>query len=159
MHTFVAIIGSRNSGKSTIIKSLTGCPTGQFRDTVGDAATGRSIFVVGSSPQEVALPLLKLRKILKQAANDPLCNGVVIALQPTFPSKRLSMEQVFSEATAHNFTVFAYVLDPEHSGASGQTAGVNFRLAHIGVKARVLDARRFAHINAAAINARAKIAS
>jgi hypothetical protein len=157
MRPFVAIIGGRNSGKSTIIKSLTGCPSGRFRGAVRDKVTGATIEVIASSPQEQALSLGALRAILRRAAADRRCNGVVCALQPSRPRIRLSLEDVLLEALAHRFAIHAFVLDPEHTGHSGRMATMQKRLPPAGRPPRRLDARRFAHQSAVAINARTQI--
>lgn len=159
MKPFVAVIGSRNSGKSTIIRSLTGAKSGQFRGVITDNSTGRTIEVIGSSPQEQALTLVQLRAILRRAANAAVCNGVVCALQPTLPSKRLSMEQVFHEAASFGFLIHAYVLDPGYAGSSGSSSQVVRRVKAAGYSARTLNGQRFAQVNAATINRATKVAA
>lgn len=159
MPTFVAVIGSRNSGKSTIIRSLTGCPSGQYRGSVQDGSTGRAIEVIGSSPQEKALSLAQLRAILKRAAQNSACNGVVCALQPTFPRERLSIEDVLAEALAQGFAVHTFILDPEHLGTTGNMNTVKPRLPKGISPPTALDARRFAYLNASIIHARTNIAA
>ncbi|WP_198389559.1 hypothetical protein [Burkholderia ubonensis] len=158
MQIFIAIIGGRNAGKSTIIKSLTGCPSGQYRGSVQDLVTKKSIEVIGSSPQEQAMSRADLRAILKRAAGNALCNGIVCALQPKKTRTRLSMEDVLQEALAYGFKVHAYVLDPDRSGSHSPPT-VLTQLKTAQVKVRTLDARRFAQINAATINKHTKIAS
>ena len=159
MKPFIAVIGSRNSGKSTIIRSLTGAKFGQFRGTIQDMATTRTIEVIGSSPQEKGLSLTDLRAVLKKAASNASCNGVVCALQPTFPSKRLSMEQVLQEAASHGLKVYAYILDPEYAGSTGNAGPTAVRVKIAGFRSRILDARRFSQINAATISRHTKIAA
>jgi len=159
MKPFIAIIGSRNSGKSTIIRSLTGAKFGQFIGTIQDITTGREIEVIGSSPQESVLSLAELRKIIRKAASNSNCQGVVCALQPTLPTKRLSMEQVLKEAAASGMAVHAYILDPEYGGSTGHATAVAARLRSAGFSSRTLDGRRFAHINAATVNGHTRIAA
>jgi hypothetical protein len=159
MKPFIAIIGSRNSGKSTIIRSLTGAKFGQFRGNIQDKATLRNIEVIGSSPQEKAMLLQDLRKILKKAASMANCNGVVCALQPTRPTVRLSMEDVLQEAGRHRFQVYAYILDPEYSGGAGGAAAIANRVQAAGFASQVLDGRCFAQMNAAIINGQTSIAA
>ena len=156
---FVAVIGNRDSGKSTIIRSLTGARTSQFRGKVMDKATSRTIEVIGSSPQENLLSLSDLRKILKGAASSSACNGVVCALQPTNPRTRLSMERVLQEAIAQGFSVHAFILDPDYAGRAGQETVVTTRLSTIGVIPTRIDSQRFAHLNAAFINKRSRVAA
>ena len=159
MKPFIAIIGSRNAGKSTVLRSLTGAPFGQFRGTIHDPATGRQIEVIGSSPQEKAFSLADLRKVLRKATGSANCQGVVCALQPTIPTKRLSMEQVLQEAAASGMAVHAYILDPEYGGGTGHASSVAARVKSAGFVSRTLDGRRFAHINAAAVNGHTRIAA
>ena len=151
MSMFIAIIGNRNSGKSTIIKSLTGCPTGQFRGSITDRATSRIVEIIGSSPQEKALSLTELQKILRRGLK-PNCNGVICALQPTNPSKRLSLEDVMQTALAFGYQVRPFVLDPEHGGATGNLSKICNRFPTGVLPAVQLDARRFAHLNASIIH-------
>ena len=159
MKPFIAVIGSRDSGKSTIIRSVTGAKFGQFRGTIQDQATRRTIKVIGSSPQEKAMTLQELRKILKAAASKTNCSGVVCALQATRPTVRLSMEVVLQEARSHGFQVHAYVLDPEYSGGTGHASPVASRIHSAGFASQVLDGRRFAQQNAATINGQTNIAA
>lgn len=55
MKPFIAVIGSANSGKSTVIKSLTGCKNGTFRGVIHDNLTGKQVFVCAASPQEMKI--------------------------------------------------------------------------------------------------------
>lgn len=159
MPTFVAVVGSRKSGKSTIIKSLTGCQTSQYRGLVEDYLTRRSIYVVCSSPQEDPLSLLALRKVLTNAAAGANCQGVVMAIQPNKPRKRLTMEAVLREASSHQFQVYVFVIDPGRLGAPKVSAMVAPRLASLGITATILDGRRFSLINAQEINRITQIVS
>lgn len=155
---FVAIIGHRNSGKSTIIQSLTGCPRRGGRDTVVDTASGRTIEVLVSSPQEDAISLAELRRLLAAAKRSELCNGIVCALQPSMPTKRLSLDKVLEEAAAAGFRLSVFVLSRGRNGSALGIASVLPRLPK-GVHPRPLDARRFAHVNAAIVNKYARIVS
>lgn len=159
MKPFIAIIGSRDSGKSTIIRSVTGAKFGQFRGTIQDQATHRTIEVIGSSPQEKAMTLQELRNILKAAVGKASCNGVVCALQPTKPTVRLSMEAVLQEAKNQGLQVHAYILDPEYSSVTGYAAAIASRVHAAGFAFNVLDGRRFAQQNAATINGQTNIAA
>lgn len=158
MKPFVAIIGNRNAGKSTIIRCLTGAKSAQFRGAIFDRTTKRTIEVIGSSPQETSLSLKELQDILNAAANTVTCNGVVCALQPTKPTKRLSMEKVLQEANAYGFQVYAYIIEPEYSGTTGHAITITARLNKAGFKCQIINGQRFAQINAAIINNQTKIA-
>jgi energy-coupling factor transporter ATP-binding protein EcfA2 len=157
MKPFIEIIGSRNSGKSTIIRSLTGAKFGQFRGTITNNDTKRTIEVIGSSPQEMAMDMQELRRILKSAVRSANCNGVVCALQPTRPTVRLSMEAVLLEAKKHGLQVHAYILDPDYSGETGHSATIASRLQEDDFTCQVIDGRKFAHQNADEINEKTHI--
>lgn len=156
---FVAIVGNRNSGKSTIIRSLTGARTGQYRGPVEDRTTSRYIEVIGSSPQENPMSHRELRRILGEALANNQCNGVVCALQPTKPTTRISMEEVLQEAADQGFDIYAFALDPDYSMVSPDFDQIKQRLSRVSVKPIKLDGQRFAHINATLINSRARIVS
>ena len=152
--TVVAVIGPRHSGKSTIIQALTGCKNGVFHGSVEDRTTGKWIEVIASSPQEKHMPDLKAR--MSAAANDPHCLGLVVALQPTHPRKRVSMEDVFEMARGHRAKCYAFAISQPHdeNKADGvEISDVEKRLMNLGIEIPIqpLDARRFAHVNAAVI--------
>jgi hypothetical protein len=162
MKTFIAIIGNRNAGKSSVIKSLTGCPNNSFRGFVEDNRSGASIYVSCGSPQEQPVgleDLADLRATLQEVMFLEGCRGAVMAIQPSVPNTRLSMEAVLAEAMRQNFAVHAYVLDPERNGATGAQASVSVRLKGMGLVALPLDTRRFAHINATIIDTATGIAA
>ena len=52
MKPFIGIIGYANSGKSSIIASLTGCLPSTYHGYVYDKKNDQSIWVYSSSPQE-----------------------------------------------------------------------------------------------------------
>lgn len=162
MKTFVAIIGSRDAGKSTVIKSLTGCENNSSRGFIQDNLNSQSIYVSCGSPQERPKDLENLRKLaalLKQILATANCRGVVMAIQPSRPNTRLSMEAILIEAQKQKFAVYAYVLDPEHAGYTGTLASVSQRLHSLGIQPTALDARRFAHVNSTIINTATRIAA
>ena len=155
---FIAIIAKSKSGKSTIIKTLTGCPTSNYRDFVEDKLTGERIFVICGSPQEQSLSLSQLRTLLKAASSDRACRGVVIAIQPTRPHSRLSMETIFQEAdNCGGFEMNAFIIDPERDGKAASTSSIRTRLGAFDVKIQTLDGRRFALSNAQIINDAARV--
>lgn len=159
MQKFVAVIGNRNSGKSTVIRSLTGCPNSTFRGEVEDITTGESIHVICSSPQERPLTLQELRRILKACTAKRKCRGLVMAIQPTSPTKRLSMEVIFQEVAASgSFQSFAFVLAPGRTGGSPDTAAIAARLKPLKLKPFTLDGGHFAMVNAQLVNKRSRIA-
>lgn len=148
---FVAVIGRSGSGKSTLLKCVTGCKGHSVRDWVIDKATGRWIWVVASSPQEVDLSLAKLRSIIREAQKYPECIGIVMAIQPTQPRKRLSMEDIFLEVDASGaFQNYAYVITDAYNGLPQNPAATKARIlvASPSTKVTDIDARRFGHLNA-----------
>jgi len=98
MKPFIAVVGGRNAGKSTVISSLTGCPSRTYRGFVVDLAANESIYVIASSPQEKPLAAAELTRVLNRVTADPQCHGIVIAIQPSQPYRRLSMEVIFRAA-------------------------------------------------------------
>ncbi len=156
---FVAVVGDRNSGKSTIILALTGCRTNASKRMI-DLVTKKWIYVVAASPQETGMKRATLAGILRKVANSPNCLGLVIALQPSRPRKRLSIKDVLREAVkrkaADEYHLFA-ISHPYNEG--GRRVGTDeieqrFRDAVPGVRPhlRSLDGRRFAYMNATIIS-------
>lgn len=94
MKPFIAVIAKATSGKSTIIKTLTGCGRSNYRGFLKDNLTAETVLVICSSPQEEALTLSELRDLINQAAADTKCRGVVIAIQPTRPNKQRRLRTV-----------------------------------------------------------------
>ncbi len=160
MQKFVAVIGTRNSGKSTVIKSLTGCPLSTFRGHVEDKTTGKTIHVLCNSPQETPLSRMQFRNVVQRAMKDPKSQGLVMAIQPTRPHTRLSLEDIFQEVVSTSaFELHAFILDPARNGGPSTSAAVLARLKAFRAKILVLDGQRFAHINAQLINRRTRVAS
>jgi len=178
---FVGVIGEKNSGKSTIIKSLTGCPCSNFRNRIialnrARPSIFRNIEVLCSSPQEIPLgPALKapftalqrhsqqisnFRTLLQRAAGSSF-NGLVSAIQPTNPRVRISMDEMFGLAIAMGFQCHAFILNPGNRKDSGAPIPeVRQRLIISGVSPRhisIVDARKFAIINAQMIRRRSSI--
>lgn len=153
--SFVAVIGHRRSGKSSIIRALTGVRGQRSPEHVEDVSTGKWIHVISHSPEECPLPDRQFRNVLNMVANSRLARGVVIALQPNHPSRRQSIEDIFRVAKTYRFSFRVFVIETPYEGNSRGTdpAEIEKRLTSVGVNVRVqsLDARRFAHINAAAI--------
>lgn len=156
MKSFVAVIGGRNSGKSTVIRSLTGCPTKGYRDVVTDLVSDKSIFAIAGSPQEQPLEPVEFERILEQVISEDSTLGLVMAVQPTEPRLRLSLQDIFRAVQATGrFQTTAVMLHPPYkdpdSGESPDPNDVRKRLKALNVDLHVIDGRRFAHINATAI--------
>jgi Fe-S cluster assembly ATPase SufC len=118
MKPFVAVIGDRKSGKSTIIRSLTGCPTGSFVGEVAEKVHGKKIYVIAHSLQEKEeLPKGEsLSAILKKVIKDNNILGIVIAIQPNNPTKKISMENIFRSAQKiGGFSFHTFVINPSYT--------------------------------------------
>lgn len=151
---FIAVIGNRNSGKSTIIRSVTGVNASTSPERVTDLSTKKWILVVSHSPQEQPISPDQLRKEMKVAATNALSLGMVIALQPNNPTSRLSIEDVFEMAQGCAFECHVFVIEKPYKGSDGTDPEIiRERLVQFDIKTPIqsLDARRFAHMNAAVI--------
>ena len=147
MKPFVAI-GSERSGKSTLIRSLTGCKTRSFCGVV--TVSNQKIYVIASSPQEQELSSDDLSYILKKAADDASILGIVMAIQPKIT--RLSMENIFRKVQdTRDFSTFAVILHPSYSADSPPIDSKEIRrrleLVLVG-SIKKIDGRHFAHLNA-----------
>jgi energy-coupling factor transporter ATP-binding protein EcfA2 len=156
---FVAVVGDRNSGKSTIIQALTGCRTNAPKRMI-DLVTKKWIYVIPASPQETGMRRATLAGVLRKIANSPNCLGLVIALQPTHPTTRLSIEDILREADNCNaireYHLFA-IYRPYNEGGRRVDADEikeRFRDAVPSVRPHLglLDGRRFAYMNATIIS-------
>lgn len=154
MKPFVAVIGKRNSGKSTLIRSLTGCRP-KTRGRVEDNCTGHNLYVVEQSPQEAPIERAELRRTLEEIRDDVNNVGAIVALQPNRPYIRMSIEQVFELVDAvGGLRPFAFVIDPGYQGDSTQnlTADVRSRVReYVADEIQRLDGRQFAFLNAEVI--------
>lgn len=150
MKPFIAVIGGRNSGKSTIIRSLTGCRSGMFVGEIEEQVHHTKIYVVAYSPQEKNLPKT-LRTIFQTVANEQTIRGIVIAIQPRNTRTRPSMEDTMQLAQQiGGFDFHAFIIDPPYQ-QEGQIEVVNVqnRLRTIGITSiSVVDGRRFSHLTA-----------
>ncbi len=156
MRKFVAVIGPQNSGKSTIIKSLTGCKTTTRKDGIIDESNQKCIFVIPGSPQELKLEqyinIQRFQEILDNIIAKANCLGLVMSLQPSKPRTRSSMEEYFQEVhNRHAFEMFAFPLNPIRGGSTQNVVDIQTRLNQFAPRIEQLDARRFAHINASRI--------
>lgn len=150
MKPFVAIIGSEKSGKSTLIRSLTGCRTRSFCGVVTDLVSNQKIYVIASSPQEQDLSSDELDRILNQVWDDASILGIVMAIQPTRPIKHLSMEDIFQKVQATRaFSTFGVIIHPSYNASPAiDPDDVRRRLEALEVEFRTIDGRHFAHLNA-----------
>jgi predicted kinase len=158
---FVAVIGYRKSGKSTIIRSLTGCESGSFVGEVRDVAAKLSVSVHAPSPQERGKTDKSVFDThLQRCKRVHRIQGLISAVQPTVPSRRLSLEQMFGLAHQRGFESYAFILEHPYKGAKIRNfENIKDRVVNIDPDARVfaLDGRRFAILNAEAIRSRCRI--
>jgi hypothetical protein len=161
----ILVVGGSRSGKSTIIRSLTGCHSGTFAGYVIDRKTGHRLYVVAASPQESSVPSWKdIRRQLLVSARSRVVVGAVMAIQPTRPYSRPSLEEVVAYAVRCGFRVVTFVLRPPYRPTSSAArrswsgSDVGERLHTFRVRPPVtLDGRRFALVNAKKIAASARL--
>lgn len=152
MKKFVAIIGDTVSGKSTLIKSLTGCCSGNFRGQVKNKLNNKFIEVIAESPQDKSLTRQEFVETLERVVTSEKCIGIVCALKPTQPSKRLSIESVLSEAVKYKYQTYIYIINPGYLGFTCSAKNLYDRIP-LGVEGvYFLDGRNFALDNAGFIN-------
>lgn len=153
MKKFVAVIGRPHSGKSTIIQSLTGAKSRNFKGTVKDLSARKDVEVIAKSPQEDSeASLSEVRSRLNKAKRRGSSVGVVMAIQPRAEWTKISMERIFKAAKDRGFKMQAFVLEPPYKPINGWNAGeVEKRIQNAKVPFQRLDARKFAHQNAAII--------
>ena len=157
MKKYIAVIGGRDAGKSTVIVSLTGCPNRSFQGTVTDGfqSNNENIYVIASSPQEKNLSPGAFQNILTQVRQDKKCRGLVMAIQASYPRIRLSLEDIIQEVQdTISFEPYLFILEPGFSQPPEEQLiiDVNNRLSNTGLVPQVLDGRRFAFLNARNIN-------
>ena len=106
------------------------------------------------------MTLQEFKKILKDCTADPNCQGLVMAIQPTSPTKRLPMETIFQEvASFGTFRSHAFALTPGRDGGMLNIPVITTRLKPFIAKPTILDGGRFSLINAQIINKKTQIAS
>ncbi len=154
MKPFIAIIGDRNSGKTTIIRSLTGCRTGSFIGEIEEHIHHTKIYVIAPSPQEMGISRQELRTHFQTVAHEQAIRGIAIALQPGNTRTRLSMEDTIRLAQqTGGFNFHAFIIDPPYP-QNGQNNVFNVddvrnRLQAFGIESiSIVDGRRFSHIAA-----------
>ncbi len=151
---FIAVIGGRSHGKSTIIRALTGVKGKKTPEHVRDLSTNKWMLVISHSPQEEPITPHVLQKEIRRAATSSDSLGIVIALQPTNPTRRISMEDVFKMTEHYGFERYAFVIAKPYNGLHGNDPeAIRIRLESFDVEMPIqpLNARRFAHVNASAI--------
>ena len=150
MKPFIAVIGGSNSGKSTVIRSLTGCHSGTFVGEIEEQVHHTKIYVVAHSPQEKNLEE-SLETIFQRVANEQAIRGLVIAIQPKKTRKRPSMEEIMQLAQQiGGFNIHTFIIDPPYQQNNQiNVDDVQNRLHEIGITSiSVVDGRRFSHLTA-----------
>jgi hypothetical protein len=122
---------------------------------VADELSNESIYVIASSPQELPLAIEVFQDNLTQVIQTDNCRGLVMAIQPTNPRVRLSLEDIIQELQNSSvFESYLFVLEPGRNDPRPILVDVNRRLRDTGtgLVAQELDSRRFAFLNARHIN-------
>jgi hypothetical protein len=118
------------------------------------------MYVHAKSPQEnPATDEKTFIDILQDVLDGKRIQGLAIAIQPTSPRQRLSMDRMFVLAKKAGFESYAFILDPPRGGRSTDFEGVRDRVLAGDPMAQVfkLDARRFAVLNSEAIRVLARL--
>jgi hypothetical protein len=150
MKPFIIVIGDSNSGKSTIISSLTGCNSHGYQNTVKDNQNGKEIYVFASSPQEDgSITSHILRITINQVVRDSNIIGLVIAVQPKKTRTRVSLKDIVQLAQrANSFDIYAFALKYSYQGNQINRTFVDNELQPFNITADYIDGRHFALINA-----------
>jgi energy-coupling factor transporter ATP-binding protein EcfA2 len=162
---FVAVVGYRNSGKSTIIQSLSGCKSHSYKGLITDSSVNLSVYVHAASPQED--PRTNegaFTRILNRVKADASCQGLLIAVQPTLTRERLRMERMFEIARQAGLETYAFVIEFPFDkkrlaqGGIGNFENIKERILKSDPKAKIssIDGRRFAILNSEAIRSIAR---
>jgi len=149
MKPFIMLIGNSHSGKSTIISSLTGYKYKRLRHFVEDKSTGQKISVIINSPQESVVNVARFKELLQNTFDQADYIGLVIAIQPNFPTKRLSLEEIiFIANDTGDWEFNAFILNPPYNGDQFDSTEIETRLEFVDVNYHTLNAQQFAFLNA-----------
>ncbi|WP_039912852.1 hypothetical protein [Cellvibrio mixtus] len=156
---FVGIIGNRNSGKSTIIKSLSGCGNSSFRDYM-DGFSNQSVYICCASPQEKRFvsgrkfDLAAIEETMQSAHKKVGCRGMVVAMQATGKSRlRPDYMSIFRAAKNNGFTeLYAFIVDPGYNDSASIKLENTKELSELCVEVKRLSGKHFPHSNATYIN-------
>lgn len=109
-------VGWANSGKSTLIRGISGCSTKGFQGFIRDRVRDRKLYVMSSSPQESGISEADYRSAIQKAYRGDKCRAILMAIQPTDPSVHLSLEDCVKIARAHRqFEVTAFLITRPHN--------------------------------------------
>jgi len=109
-------IGWANSGKSTLIRGISGCNTKGFQGFIKDTVRKRSLYIISSSPQESGMSEDEYKNAIQEAYRDGRCRAILLAIQPTEPTVHLSLEDCVRIARAHRqFEITAFLIAHPHN--------------------------------------------
>ena len=78
--------------------------------------TGKSLYVVCSSPQENPLTEGNLKELLDDVAEREGCEAVIMAIQPNRPNVRLPIDRILQDAVSRGFEISVFVINPARNG-------------------------------------------
>lgn len=136
----ILFIGWGNSGKSTLIRGISGCPSKGFQGFIVDRVRNRKLYVISSSPQESGIEEPDYRSAIQEAYRDNRCRAILLAIQPTDPTVHLSLEDCIRIACAHRqFEITAFIITHPHNNdveipSEEAIATVRERLNNSGVE-------------------------
>ena len=163
MKPFIGIIGFAGAGKSPIIGSITGVCNSSYRGRIEDKVTGQNLLVIASSPQVRFMSEKEFEKVLKEAAKDKDCRGVVCSVQPTNARKRITITELYEMVEKiGEFDSYAFVIDPSREPSTKKketliSALVKESLNGLKINIKTLDGRVFPYKNAQVIQKHTKI--
>ena len=109
-------IGWSNAGKSTLIRGISGCNTKGFQGFIQDTVRKRSLYIISSSPQESGMSNEDYKNAIHKAYSDNRCRAILLAIQPTEPRVRLSLEDCVNFARAHGkLEIIAFLITHPHN--------------------------------------------
>lgn len=136
---FAMFIGGQNAGKSTLIRGISGCPNRSYQGFIEDVVRNRSVYVFASSPQESGISSNDYTAALEEAVLDPRCRAILLSVQPTNPSIRLSLEDCVNLARQVNqFNFHAFMITHPHepsapAASRDERRDIRDRLGGVGV--------------------------
>lgn len=139
---FVGVVGNKNSGKSSIIQSVTGCKSPIYNDFIYDNSTNESIYVCCHSPQELifnysgSVNIEAIEELVENLKSKKNCRGLIMALQPNNPRIKPSIEDVYNVVTrnASGFSSFyCFVVEPGYINSPSIINDVGQRLSSVGL--------------------------
>jgi len=147
MKPLIFVIGGADSGKSTIISSLTGCKHHSYKGKVEDKSTEKIIYVICSSPQEETVADKKYKEALDDVPINPHIIGLVVAARST-----KYLETIITLAQEKKgFKIYPFLITSGYEHTNTNIKQVRAILHRCHIRPHTLDGRRFAFLNAAEI--------